>query len=335
MENQKAVLDFYGITVSIDGNQDIANRLTSDFEYFHNYKAHKSADILLTVNLLPPPFEKIPEITASMYKTDSISYDKDGIRYIDYSGKALSIYDIKNNKAEIFSSSFDLLYEIAYLFIHSRVGEMLDMKGFHRIHGCAFSFEDKTYICMLPQGGGKSTLLMDLLKNKNVQILSDDTPFVDKKGTIYPFPARIGLCPDIETEYIPDKFISIFNRRKFGQKKLISYDFFKNRVEKRHLPVTVIYGKRFFSDTPKIIKASSLYAFKELFKNCIVGLGIPQVLEYFITGGYKDFTKKFYIFFLRFYACLILLVKNKGTYCFYISNNKKLNAEEFFNFFHK
>lgn len=336
MENNEAVLNFYGITVSIKGNAEITRKLISDFEYFLSYNnISGQTDILLTVNLLPPPFEKIPAVPASMYKTDSISYDKDGIRYVDYLGKALALYDIKDNKAEIFSLSFDLLYEIAYLFIHSRTGEMLDMKGLHRIHGCAFSFENNIYICMLPQGGGKSTLLMDLLKNEKVKILSDDTPFVDQKGNVYPFPARIGLCPDIETDYIPENFIMTFNRRKFGNKKLISYEFFKNRIETRRLPVTIIYGKRFFSNTSKITRENRFYAFKELFKNCIAGLGVPQVLEYFLIGGAQDFIKKAYIVFLRFFACLMLLIKNKNVYCFHIGNDRNINSDNFFKFFHK
>lgn len=37
-----------------------------------------------------------------MYKTDCISYDKDNVRYVDYSGKALAVYNIKNNNAEFF-----------------------------------------------------------------------------------------------------------------------------------------------------------------------------------------------------------------------------------------
>lgn len=111
-----------------------------------------------------------------------------------------------------------MLYEIVYLFIHSRVGELLDKKGIHRIHACSFSFENNIYVVMLPQGGGKSTLLMGLLKDERIKLISDDTPLCDRKGDILPFPIRIGVNNDIDTGYIPDEYILTFNRRKFGQK---------------------------------------------------------------------------------------------------------------------
>ncbi|MFA7674495.1 MAG: hypothetical protein WCY38_00330 [Endomicrobiia bacterium] len=335
MENKKDILDIYGINVLINGTNDVVAKILSDFAYFNSNNTNRTIDLSLNINISPPPYEKIPEITASMYKTDCISYDKNGIRYVDYLGKALVIYNINENQADIFSLSPDLLYEITYLFVHSRVGEMLDMKGFHRIHSCAFSFEDKIYICMLPQGGGKSTLLMELLKNDTVKLLSDDTPFIDKNGYIYPFPIRIGLCNDIQTNYIPEKFITIFNRRKFGQKKLISYEFFKDRIETRKLPTIILYGKRFFSNTSEIVKKNRFCAFQELFKNCIIGFGLPQVIEYFLIGGFKDSIQKSYLIILRLYACIMLLIKNKQVYCFYLGNDKNLNAEKFFKFFHK
>ncbi len=335
MENTKKILNIYGVTVFLSGYDEVTDKLFDDFKYFAYDKILSQTDLSITVNLSDPPYEKIPQTQASMYKTDCICYDDKNLRYADYNGKCLTIFDKKNKTAEIFSLNRDLLYEVSYLFLHSQAGELLDIKGFHRIHACAFSYKKTVFLCILPQGGGKSTLLMSLLKNKNIKLLSDDTPLIDRKGNVYPFPIRIGVCNDFDISFIPKKFITTFNRRKFSEKKLISYDFFKDRVEKDSLPITIIAGKRIYSEDAKIFYKNKFFAFTELFKACIVGYGLPQVLEYFLTGGFKDIIKKTYIFFSRFYACMILLTKTSKFCEFYLSKNKDENRNRFLIFFNK
>lgn len=335
MENEKKFLNIHTVSVCLSGYKNVIDRLVSDFNYFACDEISAETNLSITVNLLKPPYEKIPETEASMYKTDCICYDNKDIRYADYNGKCLTIFNKKNKTAEIFSLNIDLLYEVSYLFLHSQVGELLDMKGFHRIHACAFSYKKTAFLCILPQGGGKSTLLMSLLQNKDIKLLSDDTPLIDTKGNLYPFPIRIGVCNDFDTSFIPEKFITVFNRRKFSEKKLISYVFFKNQIEETPLPIKIISCKRFYGNNAKIVCKNKFFAFKELFKACILGYGLPQVLEYFLIGGFKDVTKKTYILFSRFYCCMILLIKSINFYEFYLSKDKKTNSDYFLKIFNK
>lgn len=334
MENKESLLNIYKISVKLYGCTNIVNKLTSDFKYFESEKNVSSKiDLSININLTNPPYTRVPQVSASMYKTDCICYDYNDIRYADYNNKCLVIFNKSKKIADIYSLDDDLLYEISYLLLHSQVGEMLDLKGFHRIHACSFSYNKEIFVCILPQGGGKSTLLINLLKNDNIKLLSDDTPIIDRKGNIYPFPIRIGVCNNCDISYIPNNFITIFNRRKFGQKKLISYDFFKDRIEKTNLSINIIAGKRLYSDTPKITSINKFYIFKELFKSCIIGYGLPQVIEYFLIGGLKDFFKKSFIVISRFYSCIRLLLKTKTTYNFYLSKNTEKNVNYFFDFF--
>jgi hypothetical protein len=337
MGNEKFLLNIYGVVVSLSGSNEIINKLSSDFKYFLSDKDNSNIQTHLSINInfINPTYEKIPQVCASMYKTDCICYDYNNLRYTDYNGKGLVIFDKKNKSAEIYSTDNDFLYEISYLLLHSQVGELLDTNGYHRVHSCSFSYNNKTFICMLPQGGGKSTLLMNLLKNNNIKLLSDDTPIINKNGDIYPFPIRIGICNDFDTSDIDEKFISIFNRRKFGQKKLVSYEYFKDRIEKEHFPTTIILGKRVYSNTAMIIQTNRFYAFIELLKNCVIGYGLPQVIEYFLVGGFKDIIKKTCIVFSRLYACIGLLLKTKQVYYFYLSKNKDNNSSYFTEFFNR
>jgi len=337
MENKKTLLNIYGVLVSLSGNGEIVDKLYSDFKYFSldDNNSNIKINLSININFINPPYEKVPQITASMYKTDCICYDYNYLRYADYNGKGLVIFDKKNKSAEVYSIDTDLLYEISYLLLHSQVGELLDMKGYHRIHACSFSYNNKTFICMLPQGGGKSTLLMNLLKNNDIKLLSDDTPIIDRKGNIYPFPIRVGICNDFDISNIDENFITFFNRRKFGQKKLISYEYFKDRIEKENLPINIILGKRTYSNNATIINTNKLSSFNELFKSCVIGYGLPQVIEYFLVGGLQDIIKKTYIVLSRLYACIRLVLKIKQVYYFYLSKNKEANSPYFINFFNK
>ena len=165
MENKKSLLSIYGISVILSGYENIVNKISSDFKYFFSEKEDVSKKaISININLQNPPYERIPKIQASMYKTDCICYDYNNIRYADYNNKCLVIFDKEKRIADVFSLDEDMLYEISYLLLHSQAGELLDLKGFHRIHCASFSYNDEIYICILPQGGGKSTLLMNLLK---------------------------------------------------------------------------------------------------------------------------------------------------------------------------
>lgn len=334
MENKKSFLNIYGISLQLYGYSNIVDKLFSDFKYFAAKENESSKiDLSININFVTPPYNKVPQVSASMYKTDCICYDYNNIRFADYNNKCLVIFNKDKKLADIFSLEEDLLYEISYLLLHSQVGEFLDLKGFHRIHACSFSYNKEIFICILPQGGGKSTLLMNLLKNDNIKLLSDDTPVIDRKGNIYPFPIRIGVCNDYDISYIPNDFITIFNRRKFGQKRLVSYDFFKDRIEATSLPINIITGQRIYSDTPKITGTNKFCVFKELFKSCIIGYGLPQVIEYFLTGGFKDVLKKTFIIFSRFYSCIRLLFKIKKAYTFYLSKNIDGNTNYFLDFF--
>jgi hypothetical protein len=66
-----------------------------------------------------------------------------------------------------------------------------------------------------------------------------------------------------------------------------------------------------------------------------VGYGLPQVIEYFLIGGFKDFFKKLFIVCSRLYSCIILLFKTKNTYIFYLSKDIDGNSSYFLDLFDK
>ena len=46
---------------------------------------------------------------------------------------------------------------------------------------------------MLPSGGGKSTLALRALQEPGIGLISEDSPLLDRRGRLHPFPLRIGV----------------------------------------------------------------------------------------------------------------------------------------------
>ena len=64
----------------------------------------------------------------------NVCYRTSGLEFLDYFGRGLATIDRVTGKVEAWATDPDLLREIAYLFLLSRVGQHLDVIGRHRIH---------------------------------------------------------------------------------------------------------------------------------------------------------------------------------------------------------
>lgn len=58
-----------------------------------------------------------------------------------------------------------------------------------------------------------------------MQLLSDDSPFIDRQGRALAYPLRIGLLPGSE-HVIPPEHRRTVQRMEFGEKNLVNYSYF-------------------------------------------------------------------------------------------------------------
>jgi len=295
-------------------DQDILDNTRRDFSYFLK-DVQSAADIKISVYLEEPPFEKVPALKASLHNPDSTAYDDGRIRYVDHQARALTIYDYNNEEGRVYAQDRGLLHELTYLLILSRVGELLDKKGIHRIHCLGVSIGEKGVLCLLPQGAGKTTLALELLKNEGVKLLSDDTVLMNRKGELLAFPLRIGVSADFSLD-IPSQYLRSFQRRKYGKKTLIDIDYFRDKIAPSAKPFIILIGQRVFSDEAEIIKISKLKAIGPLFRDAVIGLRFD----------FKDIFSKISIGFSRLLAGLKLLLHSK-TYRFLIGRDQGKNVE--------
>ena len=181
-------LNIYGFKIHVRSTHErLINLISRDFEYF--LSENQDCDLELEV-ILTKKLPKIPPLPAKKQSLNSITYQKDPIRYNDYYGEALSVFDYQNEKAKLFSKELNLAHELTFLLIQSRAGKWLDSQGLHRVHACGLSTEKGNFIIMLPMKGGKSTLFFSLLRDKRIKIISDDSPILSSKGEVLPFPLR-------------------------------------------------------------------------------------------------------------------------------------------------
>ena len=327
MSDEIFFLDFHGILVKVLTNDKESTKfIRSDFSYFlvNIAEGTRTPDISLSVYLSAPPYEKIPEGTLAAFHTkDAAVYRQGEVSYYYY-GEALAVYDDRLRSAEIYSLNRDFLYEKSYLMVMSRVGVELDRKKLHRIHAMGVVFEGRAILCLLPMGGGKTTLTLSLLEKKAFSLLSEEAPLVSSEGHLYPMPVRMGVTDGTPLS-IPEKFLKPFQREHYKPKTLIDINYFKDRIATVTEPGFIFVGKRIHSAKPKIIKISRLKAFGPLFRLCVIGMGLPQLLEYILRFDFLDMVGRISIFLSRLFASLVLLCKSE-TYTLYLSYDRSANA---------
>lgn len=324
-------LDFYGIKVNVssDDGQTLSD-IKRDFIFFYKDEIRK-ADITVISFIAEPPYKNVPKLKASLYSPNFICYDDGNMRYVDYNSKALTLYDYGNDTAQIYSLNPDIMHEITYLLILSRVGELLDKKGIHRVHALGVSINNNGILCLLPMGGGKTSLALELLRNEDIKLLGDDIPLITRNGLILPFILRVGVDEDINLNISSD-YLREFKRREYRTKVLIDVDYFREKIGKDCMAKILLIGEREFSSRARILKMNKVSAFFAMAKNSIIGLGLPQLIEYFLRGDLKDIISKFRIIFSRTLAC-IKVVATAKAYKFILGRDKAVNAGEFMRFY--
>jgi hypothetical protein len=299
---------FYDVGLTMaSASHELLDNLSRDFRYFE--APAPSRRVSVEANLAPPPWEKIPLQFASKITPNAAIYDVGKVRFNDYQGEALAIYDFAKEEGEVWSENADLLYEITYLLCLSRIGEIHDLMRMHRVHALGIAVAQKGALVLLPESGGKSTLCMELLRHPEVRLLSDDTPLVSR-GKLYAFPTRIGIRGG-KSAGIDPRYLRTMRRRNREPKTLLDIDYFQDRIASETTPDVLIVGARRNGTDSWIEPISARKALPVLMANLVFGLGLPQVVEFLLRGGSADAVSKFTIVRYRMAAVISLLRRAK------------------------
>jgi hypothetical protein len=319
----------YGFRFSIrSAVSEAVEGLEQDFAFFRS--CDLGGGVTLELLAEDPPREGLPLTDALVYTPRNVVYRNGSKRYIDYHGRALGIQDETSGDLKLYSRDPNLLYEAAYLYLLSRIGQHLDRQGLHRIHALGVTVQGRAVLVLLPMGGGKSTLGLHLLKYPAVQLLSDDSPFIDRKGRVLAYPLRLGLLPGSENT-IPPEHRRAIQRMEFGPKHLVNYSYFQDRVNKSADPGLVLIGARTLARDCRIEEVGIIAGLRACVPNSVVGLGLFHGLEFILQAGAWELAKKAGLGGSRLRNCWQLLRRSRVCRV-HLGSDPVLNAKTVFDY---
>ncbi|HRY28454.1 MAG TPA: hypothetical protein P5079_00290 [Elusimicrobiota bacterium] len=278
----KLFLDFYGVRAAIESEaESILEEFRRDFQWFRADPEKSMPHVRLGLSATLPP--------------SAVPQKKNSRRFVHHDPEAVVDYDFSEEEGGVFCAEPHRLHELGYLLLLSRVGEMLDRRGLHRVHGLALEWGGKCALMLLPMGGGKTTFALEALRSFPVRLVSEDTPLVDEQGRLWPFPLRVGICGDRNIDGIPESMQRVFRRKEYGPKMLVDIDYWKGRIAVGgpFVPSAIFVGQRgWAAPGEKLLRRVAAWrAAPALISSLLVGVGVPQGREYLLrwdvraTGG--------------------------------------------------
>ncbi|MEK7720995.1 MAG: hypothetical protein AAB359_01245, partial [Elusimicrobiota bacterium] len=302
-----AYFDFYGNRLCVDGPTPLIEEICMDFAYFTSGPASVAIQKLCNTRIIISA--AAPESPAGArlifnWKGCRVYLRSDGKRLVVYPQGASCLCDYASGAFELKTTDQPLSRELSYLLILYRAGETLDIKGFHRLHAGALACGKRPLLFCGARGAGKTTLLIELLKQPCFSLISDDTPLIGRNGTVYPFPLRLGIGRE-NPHFNAISGLRPFRRRYYPEKFLLD----------NWIPVPgkaePVRGGFLFTlrkgIKPSFRELGKAAAWGELSKSLVLGLGVPQMGEYFIRLSPKQIFLKSGVVISRLKAARALI----------------------------
>lgn len=328
-------LNFYGLKIRINLPDNVScEALGKRFAFFIDHSKGLETDYEINLRKEKPDYNQFNFIKPQYYSPRNICYFESGRKVVNYHGDALVIQSADKKSAEVISSNEVLMETITESLITFQTGKYFDDKGYFRVHALAFSYKNKGVLVLLPRGGGKSTLILELIKNRKVALISEDTPLITEGRDIYSFPKDIGVYSHKVPKNIPEAHLKSIHYAGSAEEELqgiekhsIGIEYFKDSISTEPVKASIIIkGERYLGKGANIRSITYPAAWYEMFKNCIVGLGLYQGLEYAINVHPAELFGKLFLGLKRAKACTKFLFGTQ-KYEFQMGVEPKKNAE--------
>jgi hypothetical protein len=287
---QSRSFSFHGVGVRVESDDPRVLDLTRHaFAWFESEVAEP--ELRITHRATPPDYDALPELTSSVATPRNICFAGAGVNYIDYFGRALNVYDPRAETAHVTCEDPDLAREIVFLTVLSRVAARLAKRGLHRIHALGLERGGHGALVLLPSGGGKSTLALAILRRpeNGLRLIAEDSPLLDRDGSILPFPLRIGVHPHRLPADIDPRFTRREERMEFDAKTSIDVTLFADRlVDEPVAPGLILLGRRTTARDARIVPVARRRVGRHILMNSVVGIGLYQGLEFILQKGLGD-----------------------------------------------
>jgi hypothetical protein len=281
------VLDVHGLRFGVRGWPEVAHEVVRDFLWFET-PDDRPPDITVELEEGPPHWDGYGDLTAAFVTPRNVVYQDGSRTILDYFGRASAELDRAAGRIVIRSEHPHLAHEAGYLFLLSRIGEHLDGLGLPRLHALGLSGPRGAICVLLPSGGGKSTLAVSALADERARILAEDTPLLDARGRVHPFPLRIGVNPT-DVERMPAGSVRRIERMEFHDKLVLDLEGFRDRVESEPQPMAdLVVGQRSLAREGRLERLPRRAAAGALLREGVVGVGVYQGMEFVLQRGMRD-----------------------------------------------
>jgi hypothetical protein len=284
-------LAFHGLRIAVDCDwAEVAEALRDDYAWFATDPGGP-AELTIRIERRAPDYDALGPVAASFVTPRNTVYRDGGRTLVDYFGRALTLVE-GSDRATIQGEDPQLVHEAAYMLVLSRVGEHLDRIGLTRLHALGLSGGQGAVALMLPSGGGKTTMALRALRDDRVRLLSEDTPLLDRRGILHPFPLRIGVN-ETDADRLPPGRTRRVERMEFHPKVLLALDGFGERIETTGQPLRhLVIGRRALGRHAALERIPRRRAIGPLLREAVIGVGVYQGMEFVLQRGARDvFTK--------------------------------------------
>jgi hypothetical protein len=274
-------LDVHGIRVEVRADDpDLLAAVTSDFSLLAVHQASARPALRIDLAAGSPPDGALPAGAGRVFRTKDAHVLRAGaVQAYVSPGRALVVHDFREERGRLFGPDRDLLLEKTYLLLMSRLGALLDRRGLHRVHAMGVVVDGRAVLCLLPMGGGKTTLALSLMEASDVTLLSEEVPLVGRDGRLHAFPIRLGLAGPPPAG-IPVEFVRPFRRSRHGPKTLVDARVFAGRIADPANPGLLLVGRRGAGREPRIRPLGQAAAMRALLPSCLLGRQLPELREY-------------------------------------------------------
>jgi hypothetical protein len=281
-------LDVYGLRISVEGDwPEVTDALALDFAWF-TQPAGGEATVHVSVEERAPDFDAFGDLAAVFVTPRNVVYQDGERTIVDYFGRAVSILDRGAQRLVVQGEDRHLVHEAAYHYVVSAVGRHLDARGLPRLHALGLAGAQGGVAVMLPSGGGKSTLALRALDAEGVRLISEDTPLLDRRGRLHPFPLRIGINAT-DAERLPAGHVRRLERMEFHPKYALEVEAFRDRVQPSPVPLRhLVIGRRTLGREASLEPMDKRVAVGALLREVVVGVGVYQGMEFVLQRGMRD-----------------------------------------------
>ena len=300
-------LDVYGLRLEVGGDwPEVIDEVRRDFAWF-GVTDGGTGQVEVRVERRAPDYGPFADLEASFITPRNVVYSSNGRSAIDYNGNALSVFDRPARSLLVQGEDLHLVHEAIYHFLLSTIGEHLDAIRLPRLHALGLAKDDGAVAVLLPSGGGKSTLALQALRDPSVRLISEDSPLLDRRGLLHPFPLRIGINPH-QADQLPSDQVRRIERMEFAPKLLLDLDSIRDRIETRSLPLRhLVIGWRSLGDEAGLTSLPKRAALRPLLREVVVGVGLYQGMEFLLQRGPRDLGGQVTPALIRSAACAAAL----------------------------